>query len=132
MVQCYISKTCIQLVILFSASFFSFAEYKDNDGKPWVLPAVSLAEQEIHDEQPIIADYLFPKFYDFPFLSAKLLLGENNPAIKDDRVRSTDYFYHEKSKLISNSNLFTHLDDLQMKLFFLSDIFENQYKGCPR
>lgn len=65
---------------------FSCAEYKDSNGRPWVLPAVRFAEQEIHDEQPIIADYLFPNYYEFSKLSAKLILGETSPAIKDNRV----------------------------------------------
>lgn len=67
-------------------TYIFLAEYRDEVGKPWVFPAVKLAEKEIHDEEPIIADYLFPKFFEFSKLSAKLILGENSSAIKEDRV----------------------------------------------
>lgn len=75
------------------SSFFS--EYRDQNGKQWILPSVKLAEAEIREEGTIIADYQFPNMELFSKLATKLVLGEDSPAIKEDRV----------SYLIFNINL---------------------------
>lgn len=62
------------------------AEYRDFDGKTWILPSVRMAEQELHDEQPIIADYLYPNSQLFTVLASQLILGEDNPVYKENRV----------------------------------------------
>lgn len=64
----------------------NFTEYRDHNGKNWVLPSVKIAEQEIHNEEPIVPDYIFPNSKLFTKLATELLLGENSSALKEERV----------------------------------------------
>ena len=64
--------------------------YRDENGKPWVLPCVQKAERQILDDPAANHEYLsmegLPEFRD---LSAKLLFGENSDAVKEKRVSTT-------------------------------------------
>lgn len=51
-----------------------------------MTPSVKLAEEDLHANEPIIADYIFPNDHLFTTLATKLILGEDSPALKDDRV----------------------------------------------
>lgn len=44
------------------------------------------AEKEIHDEAPIIPEYSFPGFELYTNLATKLILGDDSPALKENRV----------------------------------------------
>jgi aspartate aminotransferase len=77
-------KFCSESVVIFPA-------YKDEDGKPWVLPFVLRIENEMlqsatynHEYIPFLGMDLFTK------LVPPAVLGENNPALKSGRV-SMDY-----------------------------------------
>ncbi|KAI5962693.1 AAT2 [Candida pseudojiufengensis] len=63
--------------------------YRDNNGKPWVLPAVKLAEKKLQNDPNYNHEYLSITGLE-PFLNsaAKVLLGENSPAIKENRIIS--------------------------------------------
>ncbi|RKP39942.1 pyridoxal phosphate-dependent transferase [Dimargaris cristalligena] len=62
--------------------------YRDNDGKPWVLPVVRKAEKQIADAQ-LEHEYLpIAGLKSFTDAAAVLLLGSDNPAIVDQRVVS--------------------------------------------
>lgn len=68
-----------------------FSAYKDEDGKPWVLPFVLRIENEMlqsatynHEYTPFLGLDLFTK------LVPPTVLGENSPALKSGRV-SIDY-----------------------------------------
>lgn len=63
--------------------------YRDNDGKPWILPAVRQAEQKLINSPDYNHEYLSISGYE-PFTSsaAKVILGDNSLAIKDNKIVS--------------------------------------------
>lgn len=65
------------------------AAYRDNDGKPWVLPVVRSTEKEVASDDSLNHEYLPVLGYE-PFIQAavELVLGKDSPAIKEGRVRN--------------------------------------------
>jgi len=63
--------------------------YRDNNGKPWILPAVRAAEKQLVESEGYNHEYLGISGYG-PFLeeSAKVILGKESPAIQQKRVVS--------------------------------------------
>lgn len=63
--------------------------YRDENGKPWILPSVQEADKLIHEDPSFNHEYLSIKGFE-PFVSAaaKVILGEDSAAIKEDRVVS--------------------------------------------
>lgn len=63
--------------------------YRDNSGKPWILPAVRKAERKLIDSPGYNHEYLLITGYE-PFLveAAKVILGSDSPAIKAGSVVS--------------------------------------------
>lgn len=63
--------------------------YRDNNGKPWILPAVKQAERKLIDSPDYNHEYLLISGFE-PFLkeSAKVILGESSKAIKEKAVVS--------------------------------------------
>ena len=63
--------------------------YRDNNGKPWILPAVRKAERKLIDLDGYNHEYLLISGYE-PFLeqSAKVILGDDSLAIKEGAVVS--------------------------------------------
>lgn len=63
--------------------------YRDNNGKPWILPAVRQAEQKLINSPDYNHEYLSISGYE-PFYTgaAKVLLGDKSPAIGEGRVVS--------------------------------------------
>ncbi|EEQ37363.1 Aspartate aminotransferase, cytoplasmic [Clavispora lusitaniae] len=63
--------------------------YRDNNGKPWILPAVRKAERKLIDSEGYNHEYLSISGYE-PFLteSAKVILGEDSKAIQNSTVVS--------------------------------------------
>lgn len=63
--------------------------YRDNNGKPWILPAVRKAERKLIDSDGYNHEYLLISGYE-PFLeqSAKVILGEDSQAIQQGAVVS--------------------------------------------
>lgn len=63
--------------------------YRDNNGKPWILPAVRKAEVKLINSEAYNHEYLSISGYQ-PFLteSAKVILGSNSAAIRESRVVS--------------------------------------------
>lgn len=63
--------------------------YRDNNGKPWILPSVRKAEAELIQTDGYNHEYLSISGYE-PFLkeSAKIILGSNSPALAEGRVVS--------------------------------------------
>ncbi|KAI0463220.1 Aspartate aminotransferase, cytoplasmic [Komagataella kurtzmanii] len=63
--------------------------YRDNDGKPWVLPAVSRAETLLKEDPLYNHEYLpISGFAEFTSAAAKVILGDDSPALKENRVVS--------------------------------------------
>lgn len=63
--------------------------YRDDNGKPWVLPSVKSAEKLIHQDPTFNHEYL--GINGLPELSsgaAKIVFGENSRALKEGRVVS--------------------------------------------
>ncbi|CAG8433836.1 9599_t:CDS:10 [Ambispora gerdemannii] len=61
--------------------------YRDNDGNPWILPVVRKAEQIIINDPNTNHEYLqITGLPTFRTASAKLILGVDSPAIKENRV----------------------------------------------
>ncbi|KAG5455819.1 MAG: hypothetical protein BJ554DRAFT_4629 [Olpidium bornovanus] len=61
--------------------------YRDDEGKPWVLPVVHKVEQRIANEA-VEHEYLpIEGLASFTSAAAKLVLGANSPAIRENRVR---------------------------------------------
>ncbi|KAL1580016.1 aspartate aminotransferase, cytoplasmic [Candida albicans P76067] len=63
--------------------------YRDNNGKPWILPAVRQAEQKLINSPDYNHEYLSISGYaPFTESAAKVILGENSLAIKDKKIVS--------------------------------------------
>ncbi|CAG8471922.1 1198_t:CDS:10 [Paraglomus occultum] len=61
--------------------------YRDDGGKPWILPVVRKAETIIHNDPNLNHEYLsitgMPEFRE---AAARLMLGADSPAIKENRI----------------------------------------------
>lgn len=68
--------------------FFCFTKaYRTPDGRPWVLPVVKSTEIKIAESENINHEYLPVCGPDsFTKASVALLLGEDSPAIKENRA----------------------------------------------
>ncbi|CAH6719556.1 aspartate aminotransferase, cytoplasmic [[Candida] jaroonii] len=63
--------------------------YRDNNGKPWILPAVKLAEKKLINDDSYNHEYLPIEGYkDFVVNAGKIIIGEESVAIKEDRIVS--------------------------------------------
>ncbi|ERT00853.1 hypothetical protein HMPREF1624_02086 [Sporothrix schenckii ATCC 58251] len=63
--------------------------YRDNNGKPWVLPVVKKAETIIHDDPNTNHEYLpIAGLNTFTTKAAELILGADSPALAEKRVIS--------------------------------------------
>lgn len=63
--------------------------YRDNDGKPWVLPVVKKVEMELAEEmgKSLNHEYLGMTGIDtFTSAAVSMILGKDNPAIKEGRA----------------------------------------------
>ena len=68
--------------------FYNFIlAYRTDDSKPWVLPVVRTVECQIAADQTLNHEYLpVAGLPEFRSAAAKLLLGEQCPAIVENRV----------------------------------------------
>ncbi|ESP04109.1 hypothetical protein LOTGIDRAFT_207558 [Lottia gigantea] len=63
--------------------------YRTDDGKPWVLPVVREAEKRVVADENINHEYLpICGLHPFRQAAARLALGDNSPAISENRVLS--------------------------------------------
>ncbi|KAI0082749.1 aspartate aminotransferase [Panus rudis PR-1116 ss-1] len=63
--------------------------YRDNEDKPWVLPIVKKATEILLNDPNLDHEYLpITGLPSFTSAAAKLILGEDSPAIKEGRVTS--------------------------------------------
>jgi aspartate aminotransferase len=63
--------------------------YRDNEGKPWVLPVIKKATQILLNDPNLNHEYLpITGLPEFTTAAAKLLLGSNSSAIAEGRVAS--------------------------------------------
>lgn len=63
--------------------------YRDENGKPWVLPSVKEADKLIHEDPEFNHEYLpIQGFASFVDAAAKVILGDDSPAIKEERLVS--------------------------------------------
>lgn len=66
---------------------FSTSAYRSDEAKPWVLPVVRKAEKEIAADDSLNHEYLGQMGHeDFSKLATKMLLGDDSPALKENRV----------------------------------------------
>lgn len=89
--------------------------YRDDAGKPWILPVVRKAEQAIVNDPSLDHEYL-PILGLAPFREAsiRLILGADNPVIKENRVTA--------AQTISGTGA-NHLGALFLSRFY--------FKGVP-
>ncbi|KAF8636592.1 hypothetical protein AX17_003403 [Amanita inopinata Kibby_2008] len=63
--------------------------YRDDNGKPWVLPVVRKASQILLNDEALDHEYLpITGLPEFTANAAKLILGPTSPALKEERVVS--------------------------------------------
>ncbi|ODQ78728.1 hypothetical protein BABINDRAFT_8969 [Babjeviella inositovora NRRL Y-12698] len=63
--------------------------YRDNQGKPWILPSVRLAEKKLHADPTYNHEYLsISGFEPFTSAAARVILGNSSPVIQDNRIVS--------------------------------------------
>ncbi|KAK7693651.1 hypothetical protein QCA50_003220 [Cerrena zonata] len=63
--------------------------YRDNDNKPWVLPVVKKATEILLNDPTIDHEYLpITGLPEYTGAAAKLILGEDSPALAEGRVTS--------------------------------------------
>ncbi|KAL4708852.1 hypothetical protein ACJJTC_018298 [Scirpophaga incertulas] len=61
--------------------------YRDENGKPWVLPVVRKMEKQMAEDQTLLHEYLpVLGMENFSAASVSMLLGEGNPAIAEGRA----------------------------------------------
>lgn len=61
--------------------------YRDNEGRPWVLPVVKTIKKELADEDNLDHEYLpIIGLNTFTAASSALILGADSPAIAENRV----------------------------------------------
>ncbi|KAJ3118247.1 Aspartate aminotransferase, cytoplasmic [Phlyctochytrium bullatum] len=64
----------------------SIGAYRDNSGKPWVLPVVKKAEHQIVNDSSLDHEYLpIDGLRSFTDASARLILGADSPVIRQKR-----------------------------------------------
>lgn len=67
----------------------SIGAYRDDNGKPWVLPSVAKADKLINSDPTLNHEYLpIAGLADLRETGARLILGANCPAIAENRVAS--------------------------------------------
>ncbi|KAF7966080.1 hypothetical protein HWV62_40188 [Athelia sp. TMB] len=90
--------------------------YRDDDNKPWVLPVVRKASAIIADDASLDHEYLpITGLPEYTSAAAKLILGADSPAIREERVVSV--------QTISGTGA-NHLGALFLSKFY--------YKGAKR
>lgn len=63
------------------------AAYKTDEGKPWVLPVVKKVEKLIVHDDRLNHEYLpILGLPEFRSSASKIALGDDSPAIREDRV----------------------------------------------
>lgn len=61
--------------------------YRTDEGRPWVLPVVKKVEKLIVHDDRLNHEYLpILGLPEFRSASSKIVLGDNSPAIKENRV----------------------------------------------
>ncbi|KAI3402327.2 AAT2 [Candida oxycetoniae] len=87
--------------------------YRDNNGKPWILPAVKQAEQKLINSPDYNHEYLSIGGYE-PFYTsaAKVLLGDESKALSPSRIAS-------QQSLSGTGAL--HLAGLFLKKFYIGN-----------
>lgn len=63
--------------------------YRDENGKPWVLPSIRKADEILHSDPDFNHEYLaITGFAPFVTNAAKVILGDDSPALREGRVVS--------------------------------------------
>jgi aspartate aminotransferase len=87
--------------------------YRNDDGKPWVLPMVKTVEEQMAADATLNHEYLpvsgLPLFRQ---LTCALVLGKDNPAIIENRVSPFSLFLSRV--FISQKNAITCLFQKEM------------------
>lgn len=64
-----------------------FLAYRDDNGKPWVLPVVRIAEKVLANDDTLNKEYLpVLGLESFCHAATKMLLGADNAAVSENRV----------------------------------------------
>ena len=72
--------------------YYLIIAYKDDNGKPWVLPVVRTVEQQIANDLTLNHEYLpVLGLPEFTSSAVKLVLGQNSSAIVNNLVKSFNY-----------------------------------------
>lgn len=65
----------------------NYLAYRTDKGQPWVLPVVRTAEKELAQDETLNKEYLPVLGLEaFTNVATKMLLGEDSPAIVENRV----------------------------------------------
>lgn len=65
----------------------SYASYRTDESQPWVLPVVRKVEQKIANDNSLNHEYLpILGLAEFRSCASRLVLGDNSPAIRENRV----------------------------------------------
>lgn len=76
-----------------SLSLIIHVAYRDDNGKPWVLPVVRTVESAMAADQTLDHEYLpVAGNGDFRAACCRLLLGDESVAITEGRVRQSSVF----------------------------------------
>ncbi|KAG2334298.1 hypothetical protein Bca52824_005478 [Brassica carinata] len=118
--------------------------YRTEEGKPLVLNVVRKAEQQLVSDRSRIKEYLpIVGLGEFNKLSAKLILGADSPAIRENRVTTVECLsgtgslrvggeflarhYHQKTIYIPQPTWGNH-----PKIFTLAGLFTRRPWCCPQ
>ncbi|KAK2734654.1 Aspartate aminotransferase, cytoplasmic [Myotisia sp. PD_48] len=97
--------------------------YRDNTAKPWVLPIVKKADEQLRNDPSLDHEYLpIAGLTEFTSAAQKLILGADSIAIKENRVVSL--------QTISGTGA-VHLGGLFLSKFYPSNPLPSVYLSSP-
>lgn len=73
--------------------YFYFTAYRTDEGQPWVLPVVREVESQMAADHSLNHEYLpIAGLPEFTSAATKLVLGDDSPALLENRVRRISLF----------------------------------------
>lgn len=95
----HLNKRFLTLLFCFFDDLFYFpVAYRTDESKPWVLPVVTKVEKVIAHDDKLNHEYLpILGLPEFRSSASKIVLGDDSPAIPENRVGGAVWSFHSLS-----------------------------------